>query len=448
VDSASPATLSWTNPAPRIPGDTITCDVYFGTDPNLTATGDKKVSKQAVSSYYAGTLLPNTTYYWRVDCYDPVGAGPEIKTTGMLWSFTTENQAPVVDAGAKQTVWMTSGSVIVPMNATVTDDGFPVPSTLTYAWTVDSGPATPAFSPSNTVKDPNVTFTVAGVYILRLTADDGEKDANDTVKIRVYADGDTGIVAYYKLDDATGSTAVDSSGNGYDGMVIDDGEPYGTPAWTTGQVNGALELDGTGDYVYCGTGEWADFTDEMSVSAWVKCTFDAAFQSIVTKGDSSWRLFRDSVSGDSNNASFTLTDVGPVASGSTGPVGDNQWHQVVGTFDGINQCIYVDGILAASVAVPEGLIATNDWNVCIGADDEHEGEHLFDGLIDEVRIYEIGLTADMVLDQYIADGGPVSCGRNYLPGDLNEDCYIDFADFAEFANGWLDCTDVTNSRCE
>jgi hypothetical protein len=446
VDTASPVTLSWTRPAPRIPGDTITCDVYFGTDPNLTLPGDKIVTKQAISSKLVGMLAPNTNYYWRVDCYDPDGSGPEIKTEGMKWTFTTQNQAPVVDAGKKQVVWMASGTATAVMDATVSDDGFPLPPALTYTWTKISGAGTPVFSPSNTVKNPTVTFTVADSnYVLRLRVSDGAKDACDTVKVRVYAQGDTGIVAYYKLDETTGSTAADSSGNGNDGTVL------GTPVWTTGQKNGAIELSGdTGNFINCGEA-WADFTEEITVSAWIKCTFDQPWQAIVTKGDSSWRLFRDCVSGDSNNASFTLNGTGftPAVSGSTGGVSDNKWHQIVGTYDGFNQCIYVDGILAASHVIPEGtLIATNDWNVCIGADDEHEGERLFDGLIDEVRIYEIGLPADMVLDQFIADGGHDSCGGNYLPGDLNKDCYITFADFAEFANSWLDCTDVTNSRCE
>jgi hypothetical protein len=449
VDTSTATVLSWANPAPRQAGDTIKCDVYFGTDSTMPGTNTKVVSKQAVNSVNVGMLASNQNYYWRVDCYDPAGSGPEIKTEGMVWHFTTTNQAPSVDAGTKKTVWLAPSSIAVPMDATVTDDGFPLPSNVTYAWTVDSGPATPSFSPSSAVENPTVTFTVAGTYILRLTADDGEKDAYDTVKIRVYNPGDTGIVAYWKLDETSGTTAYDSSGNGYHGEVIDDGEFGGTPLWTTGQVNGALELDGSGDYVFCGSGEWADFTEEMSVSVWVKCTFDAAFQSIVTKGDSSWRLFRNSVSGDSNDVSFTLTDVGPVASGSTGPVGDNKWHQVVGTFDGVKQCIYVDGILAKSVDVTPGLlIATNEYPVCIGADAEHEGQHEFKGIIDEVRLYEIALTADMVVDQYIADGGPTSCGRNYLPGDFNEDCYVTFADFAEFAENWLGCTDVTNPLCD
>jgi hypothetical protein len=278
-----------------------------------------------------------------------------------------------------------------------------------------------------------------------LAANDGQYETSDTVLIKVYAQSYTGLVGYWKLDETSGTTAFDSSGNGHDGAV------YGNPVWTTGQKNGALDFDGTGDFVNCGTGAWADLTAEITISAWVKCTFNKSWQAIVTKGDSSWRLFRNSDPVDSENASFTLNGIGftPAISGSTGPVGDDKWHQVVATYDGSSQNIYVDGILAASNAVPEGsVIDLNYWNVCIGADDEHEGQREFKGLIDEVRIYEIGLSASQVLGQFIADGGHDSCGLNYLSGDLNKDCYINLTDFALMAQEWLKCSDVTNSSCQ
>lgn len=448
VEYSVPLTLSWTRPAPRHPPEIITCDVYFGTDPCMPGTNPKILNKQDANSVYVGTLTVDTNYYWRVDCYDPDG-GSEIKTDGMLWTFTTRNQPPTVDAGVKQAVWLASGTATVTMNATVTDDGFPPPGVLTYSWTKVSGSGTPTFSPSNTVKDPNVTFTTADAdgYILRLTASDGLTDGDDTVKIRVYAQGYTGLVAYWKLDETSGTTAYDSSGDHHDGTV------EGNSVWTTGQVNGAIELDGTGDFVDCGDGDWANQTEEITVSAWIKCIFNKPWQAIVTKGDTSWRLFRDSASGDSNNASFTLNGTGftPAVSGSTGSVSDNQWHHIVGTYDGVNQCIYVDGILAESHSVTEGsLIDLTNRYVYIGADDDFvEGvRREFKGLIDEVRIYEIGLTAEMVLDQFIADGGHGSCGLTYLPGDINGDCYVNFADFAEMAENWLGCNDVSNSQCQ
>jgi hypothetical protein len=46
------------------------------------------------------------------------------------------------------------------------------------------------------------------------------------------------------------------------------------------------------------------------------------------------------------------------------------------------------------------------------------------------------------------DSMQMQCGdKGYLPGDLNRDCKIDFADFADLARQWLDCTRPNDSSC-
>ena len=50
------------------------------------------------------------------------------------------------------------------------------------------------------------------------------------------------VNAYWKLDEGSGDTAYDSSGNGYDGTI------YGA-IWTTGYSGYALDFDGVNDYV-------------------------------------------------------------------------------------------------------------------------------------------------------------------------------------------------------
>ncbi len=50
------------------------------------------------------------------------------------------------------------------------------------------------------------------------------------------------LVGWWRLDDGSGTTAIDSSGNGNDGTI------NGDPKWVDGKVGGALEMDG-GDYV-------------------------------------------------------------------------------------------------------------------------------------------------------------------------------------------------------
>ena len=89
--------LSWIRPEPLVGGDTISCDVLFGTDPGMV-TYDKIVDKSDVNSTTNFSLAEDKTYYWRVDCYDPNGGslgGPnEVKTDGFIWGLTTMPTAP------------------------------------------------------------------------------------------------------------------------------------------------------------------------------------------------------------------------------------------------------------------------------------------------------------------------------------------------------------------
>src|SRR5262249_49373042 len=52
-----------------------------------------------------------------------------------------------------------------------------------------------------------------------------------------------GLIGYWKFDESTGTTAIDSSGLGNNGILTNG------PTWTSGKVNGALGFDGINDYV-------------------------------------------------------------------------------------------------------------------------------------------------------------------------------------------------------
>ncbi len=76
------AQLSWTKPDPWQPGDTVTCSVFLGTQPDALVElpdDDNTDSRVAVS------LEDGMTWYWRVDCDDPVTG----LVQGAVWSFDT-----------------------------------------------------------------------------------------------------------------------------------------------------------------------------------------------------------------------------------------------------------------------------------------------------------------------------------------------------------------------
>jgi len=94
------------------------------------------------------------------------------------------NQPPVVNAGSNQTITLPASASL---SGTVTDDGLPnPPATVTVTWSKDSGPGTATFA-NPASKTTTATFSVAGSYVLRLTASDSALSASATVTITVNA---------------------------------------------------------------------------------------------------------------------------------------------------------------------------------------------------------------------------------------------------------------------
>jgi len=181
--------LCWINPAPD-PGP-VTSDVYFGTtEPNdlLPNYGLAKIatgtSAICVDIPVASTPLDTmTTYYWVVDSWDSA-----VLTEGYYWDFNTNNTAPDPNAGPDQYVGFDNdgdpNSATVTLASTSTDDGLPS-ATLNYLWEQVSGPAGVIISPYNT-QTTDVNLSAVGTYEFRLTVDDTDLSATDTVLINVY----------------------------------------------------------------------------------------------------------------------------------------------------------------------------------------------------------------------------------------------------------------------
>ena len=95
------------------------------------------------------------------------------------------NQPPTVNAGVNQTITLPS---MATLDGTVNDDGLPN-AEVSSTWSKASGPGAVTFGNVNAV-DTTASFTAAGTYNLRLTADDGEKTAYDDVTITVDPQGE------------------------------------------------------------------------------------------------------------------------------------------------------------------------------------------------------------------------------------------------------------------
>ena len=449
------ADLSWTNPETSNPGGSIICDVYISSsdDPNFMLYKTNEKLDVVDSSVLLAdlepplTLSPNETYYWKVDCHDLDSGGAVTDTyMGDIWNFSTTNIPPVVDAGIKQNVWLSEGIVVVQLDATVTDDGLPnPPAEVQLTWS-GSG----AFS-DDSIEDPTVTFTAAGTYILTLEADDGvyvsapyASVVTDTVTIAVYAENDDHLIAAWPLDaDATDSVA---GGDNKDGTLLGDA----IIDISESQVGaGSVLLDGDGDLIEIfnsGYGAdpnivtWADLTDEVTLSLWMKSNGFGTWTTIAGKGTVGYRLQQN---GSTSSGYFAIGDYNDDTQrdvvGSLN-IDDGKWHYLAGTFDGETVRLYVDGILEGQTDALDVIFPRSGDNFKIG-----DG---FNGYIDQVRLHDVGLNGEMILNQFKADGGNNSCAQKYTITDLNQDCYVNIADFALFVMDWLECHDITNPNCD
>jgi tetratricopeptide (TPR) repeat protein len=204
----------------------------------------------------------------------------------------------------------------------------------------------------------------------------------------------------------------------FEGAADSCGENHGTlegyPDFSAGHagIDRALELSGDG-YVSIANKWNFDITNEITVAAWIKVNkFDKQWQAIVTKGDSAWRLGRTSTE---NTLAFHLTGVTSENNGVHQNLGvegnmnvdDGRWHHATGVYDGSKVYLYVDGILDKSLGAL-GTIETNSYNVYIGENAEQKGRY-FDGLIDDVAIFDHALSENDVKQLY--DKG----GASFIP---------------------------------
>ncbi len=150
-------------------------------------------------------------------------------------------------------------------------------------------------------------------------------------------------IGWWKLDEGTGLSALDSSGNGNTGTLTNG------PTWTTGKVGNAINFDGSNDYVDLGKPAIFDGLTEMTVTAWVRRDRDAVNSqfvgdnSLATDGTISWRM-RDLTNAFGGWA-FVVGDGATQELGVSSPINMpafGEWFLATGIFKGgqyIDACV-------------------------------------------------------------------------------------------------------------
>ena len=210
--------------------------------------------------------------------------------------------------------------------------------------------------------------------------------------VQAQSSSDEGLVAEWRFDEGSGNVVKDSSGNGNDGVI------HGA-TWTVGKVGSALRFDGKDDYVEVADDSSLDITDAITIEAWVKPYQLDGYDNIVTKDlANDDRNYHFTTGGD--ELWFVFTGGSTHATTSANLAVDT-WYHVVLTFSDTNNLIkiYVDGIPKTlnTGGTETATASTNTAPLQIGhAYWDSKNKYPFNGIIDEVRIYNRALTADEI----------------------------------------------------
>jgi hypothetical protein len=180
-----------------------------------------------------------------------------------------------------------------------------------------------------------------------------------------------------------GQSLGDATGHGH---TASGPNPGMTPNVTAGRIGDARDFDGNNDRLELLDEQPYDFTTSLSVSAWIRVqNLGPAYQTIVAKGDLSWRLHRED---QTSFIGFGTTVAGGFQNQSGDMnIGDGAWHHVAIVFGSSAKQIFVDGQLDQTDAAGP-TIDTNDALVAFGYNSEATTppERYWNGDIDEVRI--------------------------------------------------------------
>lgn len=196
-----------------------------------------------------------------------------------------------------------------------------------------------------------------------------------------------GLVAFYPFE----GNADDQSGNGnhcvVNGPVLAEG--------IYGPLDGSYVFDGIDDYLDCGNGATLNPADAISIAAWIKPAnlseasriiskwgIDSGYELVLVTGEI-WVVLDQTI-----RCSFDLSGW------------ENRWVHLAYSWDGSTSVVLFVNGQPASTGWFQGPLHTSPNNLLIGEMANFAPNANFTGAIDEVRIYDRGISEEEVTVLY------------------------------------------------
>ena len=215
-----------------------------------------------------------------------------------------------------------------------------------------------------------------------------------------------GLVGYWTMDGKTTNWStnqeLDSSGNGNTGTLVNMSQ---TTSPVLGKIGQALYLNGINQYISTGQQILPNTPSAFTMSAWVNIkSFGAG---IIMAENTSAPYFTGGIlthTAGGNKFYFSVDGFGSSAYSNSTPT-NGTWYHVVGVYDSTSatqkEVLYVNGVLQ-TVTANATAFGLSGNTVTIGA---RYSDILFNGSIEDARIYNRALSAQEVQELYAAGAG-------------------------------------------
>src|SRR3954463_14383164 len=209
--------------------------------------------------------------------------------------------------------------------------------------------------------------------------------------------GTSGLAAYWRLGETSGTTACDATG--VNSGTYQGAYSLGAPGGISGDSNTAVSLDGNTGQVSVPDSSSLDTGDAFSIEAWVKrdSPGGGVWEVIVSKQSGSWLLMFD----ESDRLVLRRAKYSNIAY-SVGRVTDTNWHYVAATKNGGAVNLYIDG-KASNGSIANATMTDNTSPLAIG---QSNASSFFNGTIDDLAVYNSVLTPSQIASPPPAGAAP------------------------------------------
>jgi len=204
-----------------------------------------------------------------------------------------------------------------------------------------------------------------------------------------------GLAAGWSFNEASGTSATDSSGNNNAATLVNG------VLRTTGNYGGGLTFDGVNDYLTVPNSPSLDISGTgLTLSMWINPQALSGGDSVVlgkfwnATMTSPYYQYGLELAGGTVPVFYVGTTSGVLSASMGSALVLNQWSYLAVVFDGSQVKFYLNGALVTTASLPATITArSNPFR--LGAD--NNTQQFFKGSLDEVRIYNRALTAQEIL---------------------------------------------------